>query len=934
MSLWTMRLRRVLRLVLAAAAAAAAAAAPAYVLTLRGRAFGTDRSQVRVRVNGVDAPHVVLHNDSAISFVVPDALLEEPGARKSSVVEVTVGGVGVVRGIQLALLADAAKRLDLDRFLSGEEGGGGEVGGYDEVRGEVAAEEEKTRDVDGQQVVQVSEDQMDEGDGRNFNQGDDSGVDGLVGGEGGPAEKTPPSGEQRSAEWRELYGEAAEEEARDAAEAASAEEDLTPEQRETAGWYSQALDILEAGRLEDAADARRILERCIERGDARAKAQLGALLLAGDTPGFERDFDVGVPLVQSASDAGEPRAQAMLGLLHASGMATPAVRKDMGIAVLLWMVAAEGGSSYARTALAYRLHGGVDVPEDCDRGAEYYVAVAREVVVTSRRKARKKAGGSQENAGLAQIRPPTPRAVHMADRKRLTENMEPRAMGESNEIIQYYKHSAERGDTAAQVMIGNLYYYGGANMPQDPERARGLFERAAAGGRMDAHAHLGFMALNSGLNESAIQHLEKAAAAGEKLGLHGMGYASLHGIGLPKDDAKAAVFFSKAAEAEHPEAMYNLGLMHSSGIGVERSMAQAYRYFQDAAVYGHLQSHYNLGLKRLTGTGPGPPDCNSAISKNLKGVAEQGSWNAVLSRALRSYEKGDYGNALFRYVQAAHAGIELAQYNAAFMLEHNTVFNRDAVPELGSVWALLSDFSGPASQDASADSLPKRMGGGTEWTRKLCVAEALDLYQMSSGQGYSRSMVRMGDLAYGEGKDMLRATRAYEKAVRMRNAEASFNLGFMHAAGLVSKPDAFLAKRYFDQAKEFDKAAILPASIAVHALKYHGMFLRFVEKWGHLLGECYRISTFKRSVVRSSSDESLDPDTAFIKEKELLYRYGDLGICVVLFGFLAWIVNARQRRLVRDDRREEDNDVMDAAGLNGVANINAERGGDRGEARN
>lgn len=924
-----------------AAGLAAAAAAPAYVLTLRGRAFGADAAAVRVRVNGVDAPHVVLHNDTAISFVVPDVLLEDEAATESSVVEVAVSGVSVVRGIPLAVLAQAVRRLDLEAFLSGEDGGGGDGSGVDGGEGERdggegaveagaageagAVEEAGLADASEADAVDADTVVSRGGDGE---EGEGDLLRGKEADGGDEDEK-----QDWSPERRELYGEAAEEEARDAAEGgdddAAGRLGLTPEEREMEDQFSEALEKLETGRAEDAVDARRLLEELGARGHARSFAQLGLLLLAGDTPGIERDFGRGVPLVQMASDAGDPDGQALLALLHASGVAEPEVVKDTGRAVLLWTVAAEGGSEYAKTALAYRLYTGVDVPEDCDRAAEYYVEVARDVVVAGRRKLReKKVGGSEENEGLAKIRPPTPRAVQMADRKRLKEVMEPRAMGESNEIIQYYMHAAQRGDTAAQVMIGNLYYHGGANMPQDSVRARALFERAAAGGRIEAHAHLGFMDLNAGRNESALKHLEKAAAAGEKLGLHGIGFANLHGIGVPRDETKAADYFLKAAEAEHPEAMYNLGLMHSDGIGVEKSPVQAFRYYQDAARFGHLQSNYNLGVKRLTGTGPGPADCNAAISNNLKGVAEQGAWNGVMSRALRSYEKGDFGNALFRYLQAAHAGIELAQYNAAFMLEHNTVFNSNAVVDGAGLIEVVSgllglDDNAKSKNDGGQTSL-RRKGGGTEWTRELCVEEALDLYQMSSGQGYSWSMVRLGDLAYGEGKDMARATRAYEKAVRMRNAEASFNLGFMHAAGFVSRPDSFLAKRYFDQAKEFDSAAFLPASIAVYALRYNGTLIRLVERWGHLLGDGFWPSNrVARAPSEPGSGDALDPDRAFKEEHAFLYRYGDLGICVVLFGLLAWIVNARQRRLVLDERGEQgDDDILDGAGVNGAADIN------------
>jgi hypothetical protein len=177
--------------------------------------------------------------------------------------------------------------------------------------------------------------------------------------------------------------------------------------------------------------------------------------------------------------------------------------------------------------------------------------------------------------------------------------------------------------------------------------------------------------------------------------------------------------------------------------------------------------------------------------------------------------------------------------------------------------------------------------------------------------------VRMGDLAYGEGKDLLRATHAYERAARLRNAEASFNLGWMHAAGLVSRPDAFLAKRYFDQAREMDRDAVLPATIAVYALRYHATAVELAERWGRWLDESRR--AFDAASRASSGDaegDLLDPASPFRADQDVWARYGDLGVCLVLFGLLAVIVNARQRRLVEDNPPANDGgDVLDAVGL-------------------
>lgn len=969
----------------------------AFVLTLAGRNYGRDAAAVAVRINGapVDRGDVVLHNSTTLTFVLPDAFVADKSVRKSSSVVVEVAGLGVVRAVGLEDIFGRGREVAWKEFLEEEMGGGGKVkgrdeggkegkvesvvGGRKEGRGEKREEEGGATRGDGKGKVGdagIPEEKDAAGDGKG--EGGDRKSKGEGDGDGHEEVnmKLPPSNgiefitdpspsepfdedavdpgpivtAAPHRQSRKLFMDAAEEEAEELAAATRPSPEappLTPEQHTIRDRYDEALYLVDSDApAGEAVTIRSHLDANIAAQHAPSMALMAGLLLAGDAPGFDRDFDAALPLVRMSSDAGDADGQALMALLYASGMAEPEVMKDTGKAVLLWTVAAAAGSNYAKMAIAFRMHTGLDIPENCESAARLYREVARDVVLESRRISRGESK-EEEREKLASIKAEKPRGPggpygqarrqeQTADLERLVENMKFRPRGESNEIIQYYMHSANRGDGAAQVLIGKLYYYGGSNVPRDVVRARSFFDRAADGGRSDAHAHLGFMDLNEGKNASAVRHLGKAAAAGNKLGLHGMGYVTLHGIGVEKNAREAADFFTRAAEAEHPEAMYNLGLLYSSGIGVEASETQAFRYFQEAALWGHLQAHYNLGVKRLEGVASAPPSCNLAISKNLKHVAEQGPWNKALSRALRSYEKQNFGNALFRYMQAAHAGIELAQYNAAFMLEQNFVYNGQSsvVPLLGGGGGIpfldvFTGASGGAGLKDAGRNRRKGSGGGKDWTRAACVAEALDLYHMSSSQGYSSSMVRLGDLAYGEGQDMRRATYAYERSARMRNAEGSFNLGWMHAVGLVSKPDAFLAKRYFDEAKNMDRHAHYPVALALYLLQYHEFLLNSWNRWNSFMDGTSSLLEAIDDEQSGGLGESEKTPSLLPYEMMLVLRYGDIGLVLVLVGILAWIVNARQRRLVQDDG---DGDGEDGEGP--MAAVGFERlGNDRAELR-
>lgn len=55
---------------------------------------------------------------------------------------------------------------------------------------------------------------------------------------------------------------------------------------------------------------------------------------------------------------------------------------------------------------------------------------------------------------------------------------------------------------------------------------------------------------------------------------------------------------------------------------------------------------------------------------------------------------------------------------------------------------------------------------------------------------------------------------------RSRHPEAVFNMGMMHMTGRGVPMDYFMAKRYFDSARELSMEAKVPASIALYVLNF------------------------------------------------------------------------------------------------------------------
>lgn len=83
-----------------------------------------------------------------------------------------------------------------------------------------------------------------------------------------------------------------------------------------------------------------------------------------------------------------------------------------------------------------------------------------------------------------------------------------------------------------------------------------------------------------------------------------MGQMLFFGLGMERDDAKAATWYGLAAQAGNTEAQYRLGYLHATGQGVAYDAAAAERYWIAAASKGHrgaivaLSDFYHEGLYR------------------------------------------------------------------------------------------------------------------------------------------------------------------------------------------------------------------------------------------------------------------------------------------------------------------------------------------------
>ncbi len=630
-------------------------------------------------------------------------------------------------------------------------------------------------------------------------------------------------------------------------------------------------------------------------GHYGALTTAASLLISGDIR-VRRDLATAVRYLKIAVKHGQADAQSLLGMLHASGFAERyGVEKSTAKALLYWKFASHSNNAFASTALGYRYHTGVDISPDCETAARHYFVAAKEIA----RDPNTWPSWRNFMYGL----PPLPSKLKSPDRKRLNDEAAARMNGHGgaggggggvgedadggeadegseDDVLHYYRHSAKRGNLDAQTTIGALQFFGGHGMPRDEAMAEATLRRAAFAGSGDANAMLAHIRMRRGdPPESILSLFDRAASLGNKHGHYGLGMVYLYGLlGKATDYTLALQHFRLAMDLRHAEAAFHLGRMHSKALGVNKSRLEAFRHFQHGARLGNVQSEYALGVYFLHGLGPvGQPDCKSAVP-HLKKVAEKGEWGAVFDSGLFAFNDGDVFGSLWRYEQAAQAGIELGQYNAAILLEN------------------------------------AREGNITEiehWDRARLIEESRIRYHLSA-QEFSPAWVRSGNMAFSEKKDYKSAVWSYEMGYKLKNAEATFCLGWMYVRGLGVPRDRHLALRYLNAAKESNPEALVPTTVAMIGLRIWWGLRDTAFRFG--LGQYLEENLEKFSVqiwefvdkpeFYSRSAGKLRPlDTLGVVARK---ENRDMALVLGLLVVLLFVVTLRKRRF---EPNEEQDDV-------------------------
>ncbi|AJY44517.1 peptidoglycan-binding protein [Martelella endophytica] len=108
------------------------------------------------------------------------------------------------------------------------------------------------------------------------------------------------------------------------------------------------------------------------------------------------------------------------------------------------------------------------------------------------------------------------------------------------------------------------------------------------------------------------QALATAARAGNAAALYEIGLRYDQGLGLPKDEAKAAIWMAEASDRGLVPATFQLGSAYEKGLGVTKDPKRAIALYRAAAEAGNVSAMHNLAVMLASGTGGEKPDFDAA----------------------------------------------------------------------------------------------------------------------------------------------------------------------------------------------------------------------------------------------------------------------------------------------------------------------------------
>ncbi|XP_048866749.1 protein sel-1 homolog 3 isoform X1 [Brienomyrus brachyistius] len=361
-----------------------------------------------------------------------------------------------------------------------------------------------------------------------------------------------------------------------------------------------------------------------------------------------------VRLLQVSSCCGNSQASLLLAAVYLGSLG---VREDPVKGHVYSLVGAQADGRLALMHLGYKHTQGIDgFPQDYSMAYCYYSNVGRQTCA--------------DRWTVPMTQQYTTELILLTDDEALKSQMD-----EDDDIFQYFKFQAERGDLEAQKTLARMLLWGEQGVSKDTEGALRWYAESAM--RMtDPQAMYDYSILllkGHGKKKNrtlGLHFLEKAASMGFPEAINGMGwYYSV----FMADSSTGLRYFEKAAQTGNKDAIYNLGLLYMSGKHPKKpgkNQTAAFQHFLKASGKGHLEAGIEVAWYYATGVLPAVGRDPERAVLLLKEICEQNGYlGSILRKGLNAYLRGSRVDSLLSYLLAAETGVGVAQNNAAHLCE-------------------------------------------------------------------------------------------------------------------------------------------------------------------------------------------------------------------------------------------------------------------------
>lgn len=395
---------------------------------------------------------------------------------------------------------------------------------------------------------------------------------------------------------------------------------------QAAAWYEKAI----APKVSDSDDG----TECEDEPPTNAFVELAELLLEGK--GVEKDAERAVKLLTKAADAGEEKAQFMMGTMYMNpaDMGVGSIQQDVGKGVEWIKKSADLGFGMAEWMLAGLYVQGIGVEKDLAKAKECYELALEHGGLTAKME-------EDVKLMLAQLKGVV-RATDSAeesDAESECPGLDPDANDEEKAEFQEMLSRAKDGNADAQYDLAVACALGRHGAKRDCGRAAAWYKKSADAGKVEAIVGLadcykdGEVA-DKGLAD-AIPLYEKAAQKGDWRAQHVLAldiYSS--GEDMPEDYAKAVKWALMAADNDGTQYVFELlGKCYEKGLGTDKNVALAMKYYQMAIKEGSAEAQVALTrLSELSGDclydkvkfGPGVSDSDKVACRKVYDEAVEG----------------------------------------------------------------------------------------------------------------------------------------------------------------------------------------------------------------------------------------------------------------------------------------------------------------------